>query len=80
LAIFAGVCFGTYVRNNIIDRFFRVGFLGLVRLSPGGCGFRGRKPKHVPPARRSSGISEALVNFAKQTGGINWARMRKARF
>jgi uncharacterized membrane protein YccC len=26
------------------------------------------------------GVSEALVNFARQAGGINWARLREARF
>src|SRR5215469_9250593 len=26
------------------------------------------------------GVSEALVNFAKQAGGIDWARLREARF
>jgi hypothetical protein len=26
------------------------------------------------------GVSEALVNFARQSGGIDWARLREARF
>jgi uncharacterized membrane protein YccC len=26
------------------------------------------------------GVSEALVNFARETGGIDWARLREARF
>jgi hypothetical protein len=26
------------------------------------------------------GVSEALVNFARQAGGIDWARLREARF
>jgi hypothetical protein len=26
------------------------------------------------------GVSEGLVNFARQAGGIDWARLREARF
>jgi hypothetical protein len=26
------------------------------------------------------GVSEELVNFSKQSGGIDWARLREARF
>ena len=26
------------------------------------------------------GVSEELVNFARQSGGIDWARLREARF
>jgi hypothetical protein len=26
------------------------------------------------------GVSEALVNFARRSGGIDWARLREARF